>query len=84
MVVTISWKSAKQSTLGRQSNRLIKSAQGFQRKIVKKWNPDIHEPILSIVLSLIGTNKSASKECTAITLDRLLHAVIFVEQEGGS
>jgi hypothetical protein len=67
-----------------QSNRLIKSAQEFQGKMVKKWNSDIYEPILSIILCLLSTNTSASKECGVITLDRLLQAVVFVEQEGGS
>merc|ERR1739845_25435 len=65
----------------KEGGSLCKAAKTFQADTVRKWNPTIDEPTLSIFLRLVGLDESASKECGAITLDLLLRAGVIVESE---
>lgn len=42
------------------------------------------KPTLSLYIGLVAIDKSASKECDAITLDLLLRAGVLEEAEDGS
>ena len=63
------------------SRELIQKAKCFQEWTVKKWNPHIQEPTLSIYLGLVAIDEAASKECGAITLDLLLRAGVLIESD---
>ena len=63
---------------------LIAKIKTFQVDTVRKWNPKIDQPTLSIYLGLLGINEAAPKECRAITLDFLLRADILFKNNDGS
>ena len=62
---------------------LFLKEEKFQELTVKKWNRQADECTLSVYLDLIGIDEADSKECGAITLDLLLRAGVFVEDEDG-
>ena len=53
------------------AKELIEGVKHFQVGTVRRWNPRIDEPSLSIYLGLLGIDEAASKECGLITLDLL-------------
>ena len=61
----------------------MENLKDFQVRTVRRWNPKIEEPSLSIYLGLLGIDEAASKECGSITLDLLLRSGILVETEDG-
>ena len=63
---------------------LIDNLKQFQVRTVRRWNPKIDEPSLSVYLGLLGIDKAAFKECGPITLDLLLRSGILEQTEDDS
>ena len=68
----------------KEADSLMENLKHFQVRTVRRWNPKIDEPSLSIYLGLLGIDEAASKECGSITLDLLLRSGILEETEEGS
>ena len=68
----------------KSAEALLNNLKKFQVNTVRRWNPRIDEPSLSIYLGLLGIDEAASKECGSLTLDLLLRSGVLEQIEDGS